>query len=227
MYWERQQGGLCRKHALNAYFGYEKITNEMFETYCSDFDSYIKSKGYLENDVRRFDYVHSSRETLISYIIGRIDKLFCLHIPIGAYYDFPPLGSLINDDEFIFVYNSDHVYGYRKNKGAWYKIDSLSGITQSPLPNDPRLGYIIPRKDPRKDLYRLQETMKKYIDNPDMKDVEVPMAVSADIIGRLGDYSLCRSYYKFLQKYEKREQISRYEIFTQLQFFCSYKPPDI
>ena len=41
IFWERQEGKLCRKHSLNAYFGCAKISTPKFIEYCTQYNEYI------------------------------------------------------------------------------------------------------------------------------------------------------------------------------------------
>lgn len=237
IYWERQSGGLCRKHVINAYFGYEKINIDNFYSLCDEFDSYIKSKGYPYSQIEKFDCIYSSQETVISYIIGKFDNKYCLHIPLGEYNKYMDsrksnLYTLIGDDDFVFVYNHDHIYGYKLVDGVWYLIDSLRGVYRSSLPNDYKLGYIIPRHSPLKDLEYNQFQMNKilcgdifeYLDTHDtLGELEILLATTADMIGRLGDFKLLKHYYSFLRKFESNPTgYDPDEVKNIVTYFCNY-----
>ena len=59
IFWERQEGKLCRKHSLNAYFGCAKISTPKFIEYCTQYNEYIYEKynmkiNIVDNDLRDF-----------------------------------------------------------------------------------------------------------------------------------------------------------------------------
>lgn len=232
IYWERQSGGLCRKHAINAYFGRPLINVEKFSSLCAEFDKYIRAKGYPYSQTSKFDCIYSSRETVISYIIGKYDKKFCLHIPIGLPRGDININKLVGSDDFVFVYNPNHIYGYKKVDGIWYNIDSLRGVNRANLPNNHKLGYIIPRKSPLEDLRTNQkildniidEGVKEYLSSRDnLGELETIMATSAEMIGMMGGFRLLRGYYSFLRRFEKNPlEYDISEVDQWVKFFQNY-----
>ena len=64
---EQQIGGLCRMHALNAFFGKAKISTHDFDQYCYDFDQ--ENKKYNSTiSCHEFDIVNfSSNYQLLIY----------------------------------------------------------------------------------------------------------------------------------------------------------------
>lgn len=235
IYWESQRGGLCRKHALGAYFGRPLINDDKFQQLCIEFDKYMRGKGYKNSQVEKFDCIYSSRETLISYVIGRYGGGCCLHIPMGeckAYLDSrnTTLLELIGEDDFVFVYNPNHIYGWKKTS-AWYKVDSLSGISKISPVADNKLGYIIPRKCPLVDLkYNqdriaqiLNEGIADYLSHQDnLGDLEVLFATSAHIIGCIGGFSDLKHYYTFLRNFEDSYIIDKEKVEILAEFFAFY-----
>ena len=67
---EQQNGGLCRMHALNAFFGYAKINSNLFDKYCNEFDKENK-KYNLTTSCKEFDLINSNQSNIISYILKR------------------------------------------------------------------------------------------------------------------------------------------------------------
>lgn len=238
IYWERQTGGLCRKHALNAYFGCPKINCRDFQLLCIEFDKYIKAKGYPYSQINKFDCIYSSQETVISYVIGKYHKKYCLHIPVGKINDYlnkrkVSLMKLVGDDDFIFNYNVNHIYGYKKVNGYWYLIDSLKGVhATSNIPISNKLGYIIPRNDPYEDmLFNLKrltdiknEGLERYLSSNDiLGDIEILLATTADIIGILGGFKYIKKYYKFLHQFEKDPgHYNMDELIDIIDYFISF-----
>jgi len=225
IYWQRQSGGLCRMHALNAFFGEERITPAQFSSLCKEFDKYILAKGYRWCQVNKFDCIYSSQETVVSYIVGKYTKQYCLHLPIGKMPEYlkkrkTTLADLIGDDEFIFVYNLEHIWGMRyiagegTSAGSWYKVDSIGGVRRSNLPTCPKLGVIIPRHSTRKDLEYNQKCIealqpiedyinRSYEDERLLGHLEILLATTAHMIALESGFKFIRQYFQFLTAYEK------------------------
>ena len=61
MYWERQEGGLCRKHSLNAFYQESKISTQEFIEWNKKYSIYLEEKygnkvEIIENDIFYFEY---------------------------------------------------------------------------------------------------------------------------------------------------------------------------
>lgn len=142
MYWESQRGDLCRLHSLNAYFGYQRLTENTFFSYCNDYDSIIP--GLNSRSMDGF----SEGRCIISYIIDVIDKVYTLTIPIDSYsnsreyINYERYKKILSTLDCYFEFNKGHVWFNKKKDNIWYKIDSITGITHI----DPQLnnnGYIL------------------------------------------------------------------------------------
>tara|TARA_B100001093_G_C26769281_1_gene989305 strand:+ start:882 stop:1556 length:675 start_codon:yes stop_codon:yes gene_type:complete len=142
MYWERQKGNLCRLHALNAYFGYQRLNETDFFSYCDEYDSLIP--GLNSRSMDGF----SEGRCIINYIIGKIDNVYSLTIPINSYsdsreyIDIEHYTNTLRTCSFYFEFNKGHIWLNKKKDNMWYKLDSITGITHI----DPHLknnGYII------------------------------------------------------------------------------------
>ena len=148
IYWEKQQGNNCRIHSLNAFFGKQKITPEIFNYYCGEYDKLVQ--GLNSRDMDGFAECRS----IVSYIIDTLTEKMCFLIPINLngvskkhreIWDFNRLISYfgVSVSEY-FEFNKDHIWANRYIDGEWYKIDSLSGVTsQNPLKNISDNGYLI------------------------------------------------------------------------------------
>lgn len=169
-YRETQRGGLCRMHAINAYFGHAKYDEQSFTTLCKEFDEYLTGKGYKITgmDTQSFDMFNSNRETVINYAL-QLEGVHTLTIPIGktilelqdrakytgAVRDQPrqirkhAIDDLVDKTiNCIFAFNANHVYTYQRHNasGPWYRVDSMAPIRAeliSVSAND--IGFIIPR----------------------------------------------------------------------------------
>jgi hypothetical protein len=130
IYYEKQKGGLCRMHALNAYFKNPEFTPAQFSTLMTEYDKKNKNKFKTTISCTLYDSVNSDQNTIISYALKR-KKMFSRYFPINSCYKKP---MQITTD-FIFVFNHHHIWGMRKiaenGKDTWFKVDSLSGVTSS------------------------------------------------------------------------------------------------
>lgn len=135
-YYENQQGGLCRKHALNAFFGKELLKVEDFYRFCDLFD---KACGQPKGTSKTWVYVDNDWN-LISYVIYAIRKVYFRFYSLNH---FPPEG--INNMDCGFQFDKGHIWFIKKDKGRWYRIDSMGGIRQiSPPTKTKSYGYIFP-----------------------------------------------------------------------------------
>lgn len=152
MYWERQRGDLCRLHSLNAYFGYQRLTENAFFSYCNDYDSIIP--GLNSRSMDGF----SEGRCIINYIIDILDNVYTLTIPIDSYsnsreyINYERYKKILSNLDCYFEFNKGHVWFNKKKDNTWHKIDSITGITQI----DPRLnknGYIL--------VFNIKQTLKE------------------------------------------------------------------
>ena len=152
MYWERQRGDLCRLHSLNAYFGYQRLTENTFFSYCDEYDTLIP--GLTSRSMDGF----TEGRCIINYIIDVLDNIYTLTIPIESYsnsreyINYERYKKIINTLDCYFEFNKGHVWFNKKHDGVWYKIDSITGITRI----DPHLnknGYIL--------VFNIKQTLKE------------------------------------------------------------------
>lgn len=162
MYYERQRGDLCRLHSLNAYFGYQKITEKEFFDYCDEYDKIIEGL-----DSKKMDGFAEGR-CIINYIIDVIENKYTLTIPLNTsknsreFIDIIRYKKLINKKIInYFEFNKTHVWLNKKKDNKWWKLDSISGIINID-PNINNNGIIIVFED-RKLLIKELDYNKKYI----------------------------------------------------------------
>ena len=143
IYWERQQGDLCRLHSINAYFGYKKLDNNSFFKYCSEYDELIK--GLKTHGMDGF----SEGRCIISYILDKLDNKYIFLIPINSYngirnhIDIDRYNKLFPTLCCYFEFNKGHVWVNKKINGIWYKIDSISGVNRIDTPIIKNNGYLL------------------------------------------------------------------------------------
>ena len=141
IYWEPQRGNNCRIHSINAFFGYKKITESDFNSFCKEYDKIIPGLKSINMDG------FAEARCIISYILSKIDNSHTILIPINKYQN---ARSHINIDRYeklvkekkiksYFEFNPNHVWlnKYIDSKKMWFKIDSISGVN----PIDPRINY--------------------------------------------------------------------------------------
>lgn len=199
MYCETQSGILCRKHAINAYFGFEKITEAQFYKFQNDYDALYRNKFNVYLSCKDFDIVSSDQNNLVSYILKQnkiYTRYFALNELINGF-DFNIL-----DGDFFFIYNESHIYGARKQNELWYTINSIGGVAPVNINNiihQKNIGFIVPTNHV-KEFYRNLEIIKNIFNKPYtimqiksylieknkdkliLGDLEVPLAICIDIL---------------------------------------------
>ena len=146
IYYQRQSGGLCRMHSLNAYFGYEKISPGDFIKYQKEFDLYQK-KFNTDISCKDFDIVASNQKNVVSFILKK-------HGVYSRYYHINNMFKKnVNDmlsvlvGDFIFIYNENHIWGLRRWQNKWYNVDSMRGVSPVNISNllgRKNIGFIVP-----------------------------------------------------------------------------------
>ena len=124
IYYERQRNGLCRMHVINAYFGKRVITENMFRKYMINYDLMMIKKYNSNISCSDFDIMWCN---LVSYILNKnniITRNYCFNEIYNK-----PLDVTIKGSSFIFIYNSNHIWGIKKYKNVYYKVDSIGGVS--------------------------------------------------------------------------------------------------
>lgn len=145
IFYERQSGGLCRMHALNAFFGRSKITPDTFQKYISEYDKYLRERFNVHTSSSLFDLINSDQTNLVSFILKK-HKIHVRYYALNTLHR-KPLDPEISNAQFIFVYNFGHIWGVKKREGKHYKVDSLSGVSAfniNSLTNTRDIGIMIP-----------------------------------------------------------------------------------
>ena len=175
MFWERQEGGLCRKHSLNAYYQNAKISTQEFQEWGNKYNNYLEEKYGNKIVIQENDIVYSNDIGIIPYIIKHLDYKYCFHFALNQipetfqHYNIPNVNEWLNDNDFIFVYNHGHIWGMKKENNNWHKIDSLSGISASQnvhsLHGEKNQGIIIPREKGKQmeDRVTVVSGIKRYL----------------------------------------------------------------
>lgn len=135
IYWERQVGNNCRIHSLNAFFGKKMISEDNFIGLCNEYDKLVPGLESIKMDG------FAESRSIISYIIDKFTHKYVQLIPINMRNIHHKNRQQWGYDRFIkylgreggilnyFEFNKDHIWVNRFINDKWYKIDSLSGIT--------------------------------------------------------------------------------------------------
>jgi len=153
IYYEQQRGGLCRLHALNAFFGEAALDAKQFQKYMSDFDEQMKTKYKESISCKQFDLVNSDQNNIISHILKKKGH-YARYIPLnGLQGKQLPLDEVKGD--FIFIYNESHIWGLKKHQNMWWSVDSMRGVRKTNIYRVTRtknVGFMIP-VNMKKELY--------------------------------------------------------------------------
>lgn len=207
IFWEKQQSGLCRMHAINAFYGYKKYNIDEFNLLCNEYDT---EKNKLYNGIiscKLFDLIYSDQQNIISYIIHKTH--YTKYYPINYIY----LNKISKDDFYcihndadltsFFIYNDAHIWLIKKHSNKWYNVDSISGVSELNCVNIyeyiksiKNAGFIIMVnhilyfysnlkliKQEIKDTLFIQDYLKKKNKEKQiLGDIEVPLNICIDIL---------------------------------------------
>lgn len=196
IFWERQSGGLCRMHSLNAYFGKSVITPEIFKKYICVYDRYLKNKFNISISSADFDLVNSDQTNLVSYVMKR-HGIHLRYYALNTLYGKPLDDAILNTD-FLFMYNFGHIWTIRKKNNIHYKVDSLSGVSRFEIKSLNRLkeiGIMVPVNSEQEftlqisrinDIINVQN-IKEYLktlhkEKNILGNIEIPLGVSISIL---------------------------------------------
>lgn len=134
IYWEPQRGDNCRIHSLNAMFGKQIITDEIFKELCDSYDKLIPGLKSINMDG------FAECRSIISYIVDIYTNQYTLLIPINLkninksnrdFFDYSRYLSFLGKEiTQYFEFNKGHVWFNIYKNNRWYKVDSLSGVNQ-------------------------------------------------------------------------------------------------
>ena len=198
IYYEHQNGILCRKHAINAYFGYEKITVSEFYMFQDNYDIIYKKKFNVDTSCKDFDVVSSDQKNLVSHILKEFG-VYTKYYAINELYQQKDINEIINilEGNFFFIYNESHIYGAVQNNN-WYTVDSIGGINTiniEHLTSQKNIGFIVPT-DHKKEFYKNISILKYIIGAHNIQDfliqknkdklildnLEIPLSICIDIL---------------------------------------------
>lgn len=126
IFYENQSNGLCRMHSLNAFFGYGKIKECDLQKWIVVYDAYLKERFNIKTSSADFDLMNSDQTNLVSFIL-KSHKVHARYYALNTLYGKPLDPDVINA-QFVFVYNTSHIWGIRSVKNKHYMVDSIGGI---------------------------------------------------------------------------------------------------
>lgn len=134
IYCERQRGGSCRLHALNAFFGRQELTEEQFNTYSNEYNRFYADVPLPPAE--QWDSVIGTQENLLAFIIRKKLGMGSIYSPPGhtkktlEKWGAQCMTDLIDPHiNRLFVFNMSHVWVCVKTPdGNWKRVDSLQGV---------------------------------------------------------------------------------------------------
>lgn len=202
IFYEKQSGGLCRMHALNAFFGYGKITPPSFQEWVITYDKYIKKRFNTTTSGGLFDLINSDQTNLVSFILKK-NNIHARYYALNTLYN-KPLDNIVCNAQFIFVYNFGHIWGIKKLNGRHYKVDSIVGVHPFDLNNIKNtrdIGILVPvslkyewenkideiNTIMDREGIKCKRDLSRYLtnlhsNNEILKDLEIPLGVAMSIL---------------------------------------------
>jgi hypothetical protein len=199
-------------HSINAFLGGPFIKESDFNSYITEYDKFMRDMYNIDSKIsaRDFDLVNSNQTNLVSYILkkkGYYTRYYALNTLYGKKLDTSDLKG-----DFIFVFNSGHIWGYKKSGGQWYVVDSLSGVRLSDissLSTTRDIGVIMPVNG-RDEYYRNVAIIRSILDSNKvynesqlidflktqyakkimLGDLEIPLNLCIDILDSKSDISI-------------------------------------
>ncbi len=201
IYYQNQSGGLCRMHAINAFFGTGKISISQFNEYQKEYDTLYKKRFNIIESCEMFDIISSDQKNLVSYILQRLNiytRYFSINQLKGS--------QLKREDikgDFFFIYNESHIYGAIQKNNKWYIVDSMKGVRLTNINsifNEKNVGFIIPVNECQefyrnvkciksifpqesRDLNSIKTYLRKlHKNNMILGELEVPISICINIL---------------------------------------------
>jgi hypothetical protein len=181
IYWEKQRGGLCRLHSINAYFGRAEFDEKQFNEEASKFDI-IQTEKFGENiSCQNFDIVNSDQRNLVTHILAS-RGIYVRYVPLNTHPDGIQAGIYAG---CFFVFNLDHIWFVKKYECGWRRVDSMSGVNvidPASLVNEKNIGLMIPVRDNLAEFCRTGRILAELV-RPDVDQFIKDMNSSAKILG--------------------------------------------
>jgi hypothetical protein len=127
MFHERQQGDLCRMHALNALVGRREFDPTSFRALVEEF----RRENPDSCDPATSDGIHADQQHLMSFALARRGLTTYYAAPHAHAYAMETLGAsamgeLVGRSHAVMVLTLDHVFALKMDAaGVWWNLDSL------------------------------------------------------------------------------------------------------
>lgn len=156
LYHERQSGGWCKVHSINACLGGPCYTPESLRKVSAEYSSVAYDSGVFEDGNDMMDHgTFGGALRFEGFAVERAasNKLMSTHVPGNLMDAFTSAMSSMGlpwhgGDRVkgfhpaALIYRPEHIFAFRKHGGQWYIVDSLS---PGPLPTSSHTLPPIPR----------------------------------------------------------------------------------
>lgn len=131
IYREQQQGGNCRKHAVNAYLSYRNHPILTMPQWQSHMNEFAKQWSHTGLDPTSWDFFGPAQENIITHICHTLTNVWSRVVPYSHIQKYISTHDIdMADEHFIFVFSASHIWGVRYHKGSWWLVDSMRPISQ-------------------------------------------------------------------------------------------------
>lgn len=219
IYYQPQQGGLCKLHALNAFFGKEEISISRYQSLVENYDKKLKhNKHYIGMSYNDWDFLYKGN-TILTHILLDNYNTYLRYIPItSTSIETDRCNNIKNtitdinfiENYFIFCFDAGHIWGLKyvmfENILTWFKVDSIGGISKigndlTSIFSNKMIGFMFPVSPLTELTYRI-----KLIQSKNKNDNELHI----DIVAELFQYFLDKKMLpeqsdkmlKFINKYK-------------------------
>lgn len=182
IFFKRESGGLCRLQSLNSFFNHRKYDGRDFNQLNKEYDNYVNYR-YAGKKISNlsFDEIPSNQLTFISFVLKK-NGIFSTYVPINKIAKTIKdktgsnnINELFRQTDFVFVYNANHIWGIRKVKGKWYKVDGNHKpiFNINTLIGSKNIGLVIPykeRSDVKIELRLICRLIKNFLEREGLKN---------------------------------------------------------
>jgi hypothetical protein len=192
IYYEKQTNGLCRKHSLNAYFGYAKISEPEFAKYQQEYDIEYAKKFNFTSTCSSFDIVASDQKNIVSYILKK-NAMYTRYYAINQIFQKNVNECILEvlHGSFFFIYNESHIYGARLKNGKWYIVNSMGGVRLTninKITHQKNIGFIVPvsiKLEFFHNISLIKSTIGQDLDLKNIKNFLIEKNDKSEILGNL------------------------------------------
>ena len=198
MYVERQMGGQCRRHALNAFFGGALVNWGDIESYSKDFEQFynLPTTNQMKND---YDFFNADGSSLLTWVAQTLDPdHFFLVVPCGHIQKWKDYMRIEDLDTILqpafMLFRPDHVYAMRKKDNTWYVLDSLNPRPYAQnlrtVTNDTNLGMVVSlnQDEVANAAFRLEQNISTFLNRfPGLHTETVKTFLEQGTLGDAGD----------------------------------------